>query len=433
MGAARRSRRTRGCEAIRLGLLDPAAHNNLGLSLHLLGRHTEAAGAFLNVLESRPDDAMAHTNLGAALRALGEQARALDHMKRAVDLDPNFASARNNLGQFLLESGRPDQALPHCQAAVALQPEMAEAHLSILGNVYRRCVHFAEARWCYGEAVRKNPEMSQACVSLALTLQLEGRWDDALPWLRRALEVQPGSLDYLALLAEAEVDREHFAESIECYQKMIERDPGDATAHNALGWLLQEEGQLDLSAEHLRTALRLQPDLAVANVTLGSLHEKMGDFVAAEACFRRLAIKDDAARSHARLAAWQCSCEAKVPRRRLQGNRRDGSLTRTRMTLARPEPLLRPGKRLGCARALCRSGPPTLAPRRTLSRLSPVSAAKHGARSGPEHERFVSGLIEGFGQPAVRATGERRAHDEAARVYRRPATLGYHTDRADPG
>ena len=213
----------------------------LGWRLHVLGRHVEAAGAFLAVLDSRPDDALAHTNLGAALRELGDKSRALEHMRRAVELDPRLAPARNNLGQFLLESGCPDQALPHCQAAIALQPEMPEAHNN-LGNAYRALGHYAEARWCYAEAIRLNPQMSHACTSLALTLQLEGRWDDALPWLRRATELQPGSLEYWKLLAKAEVEREHFPEAIDCYQEIIKRDPDDAKAHNTLGLLLQEEG-----------------------------------------------------------------------------------------------------------------------------------------------------------------------------------------------
>ncbi len=382
-----------GCQAIRLGLDDPAARNNLGLALHLLGRYPEAAGSFLNVLESRPDDAMAHTNLGAALRALGEQGRALEHMRRAVELDPQFASARNNLGQFLLESGRPDEALPHCQAAVALQPEMAEAHNN-LGNVYRALGHFAEARWCYGEAIRKNPEMSQACVSLALTLQLEGRWDDALPWLRRALEVQPNSLDYLALLAEAEVDREHFAEAIDCYQKILAHDPGDATAHNALGWLLQEEGELDLSAEHLRTALRLQPELVVANVTLGSLHEKTGDFAAAEACFRK-ALGDGAARSHAlaRLAMLlrgklpDDDCEA-IEQRLADSNATDPARLNLFFGLANVwDARRRYTEAADCARQ--------------ANALALAQFQRRNMVHDPaEHERFVSGLIEAF-EPAL--------------------------------
>jgi tetratricopeptide (TPR) repeat protein len=383
-----------GCEALRLGLDDPAARNNLGLALHLLGRYPEAAGAFLTVVESRPDDAMAHTNLGAALRALGEHGRALEHMKRAVEIDLQFASARNNLGQFLLESGLPDQALPHLQAAVALQPEMAEAHNN-LGNVYRALGHLAEARWCYGEAVRKNPEMSHACVSLALTLQLEGRWDDALPWFRRAIEIQPGSTDYLALLAEAEVDREHYEEAIDCYRKILEHDPGDATAHNAVGWLLLEEGQLDLSAEHLRTALRMQPDLMVANVSLGSLHEKMGDFAAAEACFRT-AVEDDAARSHAlaRLAMLlrgtlpDDDCKAIEERLVADSNASDPARLNLLFGLANVwDARGRYAEAAACARQ--------------ANTLALAQFQRRNMVHDPaQHERFVSGLIEGF-EPAL--------------------------------
>jgi tetratricopeptide (TPR) repeat protein len=382
-----------GCEAIRLGLDDPAVANNLGLALHLLGRFSEAAGAFLTVLESRPDDAMAHANLGAALRALGEQGQALEHMKRAVELDPQFASARNNLGQFLLESGLPDQALPHCQAAVALQSEMPEAYNN-LGNVYRALGHFAEARWCYGEAIRKNPEMSHACVSMALTLQLEGRWDDALPWFRRAIEIQPGSVDYLALLAEAEVDREHFGEAIDCYQRLIERDPGDAAAHNAVGWLLQEEGQLELSTEHLRTALRLKPDLVVANVTLGSLHEKMGDFTAAEACFRT-AVDDDAAKSHA-LARLAMLLRGKLPdddckaieERLAESNATDPARLNLLFGLAN----VWDARRHFADAAACA---------RQANALALAQFQRRNLVHDPaEHERFVSGLIEAF-EPAL--------------------------------
>ena len=141
---------------LRLGLDDPAVANNLGLALHVLGRHDEAAGAFLTVLESRPDDAMAHTNLGAALHALGEDDRALEHISGPSssirDSPPRGTTSDNSCWNSAFR----DQALPHCQAAVALQPDMAEAHNN-LGNAYRALGHFAEARWCYGEAVRTEP------------------------------------------------------------------------------------------------------------------------------------------------------------------------------------------------------------------------------------------------------------------------------------
>ena len=73
--------------------------------------------------------------------------------------------------------------------------------------------------------------------------------------------------------AEAAVDRERFTEAIVCYERMLEIEPSTAATHNALGSLLQEEGRLEESENHLQTALRLQPTLAIAHVNLGGVHE----------------------------------------------------------------------------------------------------------------------------------------------------------------
>ena len=135
----------------------------------------------------------------------------------------------------------------------------------------------------------------QAYVNLGQTLQLEGEWDGALYWLRTASEIEPGSLVFLALLAEAAVERELFEEAIACYWRMLEIDSTLAATHNALGWLLQEAGQLNLSEKHLKQSLTLRPDFAIAHVNLGGIQEKLGDFAAAEACFRA-ATRDENAR-----------------------------------------------------------------------------------------------------------------------------------------
>ena len=95
-------------------------------------------------------------------------------------------------------------------------------------------------------------------------------------------------------------------------QKNARRRPDDAKAHSALGLLLQEEGQLDLWPEQSpATALRFQPDLAVAHVTLGSHHEKMGDFAAAEAEFPER--HSTTVRLDARLARLAMLLRGKLP------------------------------------------------------------------------------------------------------------------------
>jgi tetratricopeptide (TPR) repeat protein len=271
--------------ALQLGLNDPGVLNNLGLAFEALGRHNEAAEAFRAAIALRPHDATCHTNLGTALRALDQKDQALDSFCRALEIEPDFAPALTNLGQLLLDLGQAGQALRHCRRAACLQPGLPEAHNN-LGNALHALGQFAEARLCYGEAIRLSPQMAQAYVNLGRAFQQEGEWDEALPWLRRATEIEPKSLVFLALLAEAAVERELFDEAIDCYERMLEVDSNLAATHNALGWLLQESGRLEESANHLQTTLSLRADFAIAHVNLGGIHEKLGNFAAAESSFR---------------------------------------------------------------------------------------------------------------------------------------------------
>ena len=236
-------------------------------------------------------------------RALDRKDHALDHFRRALATDPDFAPALTNLGQLLLELGQPGEALPYCRRAAILQSGLPEAHHN-LGNVLLTLGQTAEARQCYWDALRLNPHMTQALANMGRAFQAEGEFDEALSWLRQAAEIEPGSLLFLALFAEAAVDREQFDEAIATYQKMLQLDPSLAATHNALGWLLQEAGRLDESVSHLKTTLSLRSDFGIAHVNLGGIHEKLGDFAAAEASFRAgFCDKSSRSTALARLAA----------------------------------------------------------------------------------------------------------------------------------
>ena len=329
---------------------------------------------------------MAHTNLGAALRALNEKGQALDQFRLAVAIDPNLAPARTNLGQLLLDLGQADQALPHCQQAVLLQPKLAEARNN-LGNALRALGQCSGARSCYGEAIRLCPEMAPAHVNLAQTLQQEGHWDEALPWLRRATELEPNSLVFLALLADAAVERELFAEAIVCYQRMLELDSTLAATHNALGWLLQEAGRLDESEKHLRKCLCLQPSFAIAHVNLGGIHEMLGDFAAAETCFRAaLASETLPSLALARLAML------------LRGALPDADLELIERRLAGSDPSdpTRVNLLFGLAGVwdARRCYPQAAGCAREANRLAGVQSDRRNRSYHPdEHEHLVSGLI----------------------------------------
>ena len=96
---------------------------------------------------------------------------------------------------------------------------------------------------------------------LGLTAMRLGSWDEALAGLRRAVELAPKSVEYLRYLAEAAAVRELYHEVEACCQRMLELDPGQAVAQNALGWLAHEGGRYAEARQRYQSAIRLQPDL----------------------------------------------------------------------------------------------------------------------------------------------------------------------------
>lgn len=73
---------------IELSPEDASAHNNLGLSLHYLGRSTEAVGILQRGTELQPDFQRAWLTLGFVRSGMGQNDAAKQALKRAIELGP---------------------------------------------------------------------------------------------------------------------------------------------------------------------------------------------------------------------------------------------------------------------------------------------------------------------------------------------------------
>src|SRR5262249_25794091 len=85
-----------------------------------------------------------------------------------------------------------------------------------------------------------------------------------------------------SLLAEKEQDEPALAE----FQRALEFQPDYPEAHNGIGHILDERGDVPGALASYREAIRSKPDFAPAWVNLGQLHAKLGDLDQAQECFR---------------------------------------------------------------------------------------------------------------------------------------------------
>jgi tetratricopeptide (TPR) repeat protein len=368
----------------------PEALCNLGAALQGLNKFDEAVTPLRRALELRPDFAVAHNNLGIVLRELGQLDEAVGHFRRAVELDASFAPARTNLGQALLDRGQAEEALPHCQEAVRLAPDTAVLHHN-LGNAFRVLDRPVDARAAYLEALRLDPKLALTNAHMGLVLQREGQLDNALPWLKKATELEPENPSHWEWLAELHEELEEPGDALPCWERAVELDPTRTGAHLGLGWALQEEGRIDEAREHFLTGIRLQPDSGQARLNLGGLHEELGRLGEAEAAFREaLQVQPNFAIPLARLATL------------LRGKLPEADQAALERRLADPE--LPPGPRarlmFGLSHVLDARGEYARAGEllKQANALTQETNRQRREYVPSEHEAFINALIAGFDQ-----------------------------------
>ncbi len=195
----------------------------LAISHARAGRHGEAEGLLLCVLDDEPDNGSALFLLGQCALVTGRAAEAAALLARALALRPTHRECRISLARALLAAGQPQEALEaleplagdtglapaHClrgtalnmlkrpaeavlafTLALAADPGDAEAQLN-LGNAYAELDEPDQAQHHIRAALALAPDMVEALASLAHLLTSLGRLDEALAVSRRAIELDP--------------------------------------------------------------------------------------------------------------------------------------------------------------------------------------------------------------------------------------------------
>jgi tetratricopeptide (TPR) repeat protein len=113
-------------------------------------------------------------------------------------------------------------------------------------------------------------------VDTAADLVQKGRYEAALPELRRAEALNPSEASPHNNLGIALGETGKTAEAVIEYQKAIELSPDFAEAYNNLGNALARMGSVDEAVARYRKALELDPEYAKAHSNLGVALSRMG-------------------------------------------------------------------------------------------------------------------------------------------------------------
>jgi tetratricopeptide (TPR) repeat protein len=100
----------------------PFIRQNLAAALVRLGRQTEAAQEYAELLKLNPGDAVTQARLGMLLLQLGRLDEGIEHFRLAVEAQPRAAELHYLLANALGRKGRQQDAIDSYRKALALQP-----------------------------------------------------------------------------------------------------------------------------------------------------------------------------------------------------------------------------------------------------------------------------------------------------------------------
>jgi eukaryotic-like serine/threonine-protein kinase len=248
----------------------------------------------------------------------GGMTRALECYQRAIQLDPSSAMpyvalAQRGYHQAVYLDVRPRDVIPEALAAadraLQLDPEAAQAY--VVRGIIRT---FYEFNWKgagedFARALEINPSSAGAISGRAFWyLSPLGQANEALPELRRALDLDPRSL--LTRVAEVLVlglmgNRE---QEVERGRALVELFPGFWIAWYQYGIAHCFQGAQKTAVSAMEKGLAIAPGNVYLLAMLALVHGRQGNFQ--EAARIRSEIEQSAARRYVSLLARSLACES---------------------------------------------------------------------------------------------------------------------------
>lgn len=203
------------------------------------------------------------------------------------------------LGRYHLGKGNPEgwmKAVEYFERSIQIAPDYAAAYAGLSRARQQPSGFFAAdfrevespARQAALKAIELDDQLDEGFIALAnIKFLYDWDWTGAEQDLRRALELNPGSL-------EAHISYGHLLmfvgrhdEAVREGEIAVQLDPLSSWTEASLGWFLYRARKYEEALSHLQRALELEPRSVIANARLGLVYAQMGRHDEAIAVFEK--------------------------------------------------------------------------------------------------------------------------------------------------
>jgi len=253
-----------------------AASLNLGFLYHSRGDYAEAEPMLARAVRSQPNDFNARYLYGAALQALGRSDDALRQWRQAISIRPDHAkllqimAVEYGKGRYFRESAAA------AARALELQPDDSSLYLVAIKAHQDAADHPAALR--IAEAmVKRFPSMARAQFEYGYELHRAARPDEALPHLKKAMELDPSYEEPFFFYGEIMVKEGRWEEAIPALRRTIAIRRDYIAAWVMLARALIGHGRLELAKTELLKAIEADPKHPQPHLLLSQLYFRLGE------------------------------------------------------------------------------------------------------------------------------------------------------------
>jgi tetratricopeptide (TPR) repeat protein len=211
--------------------LDAYSFLRAGMANERTGNYPAAVKAYDRGLAVEPENVELLNAKGFALFQQGKSEEAVVSLQKAIDVDPKHWKSHNNMALASVDLGELEVAEAHYRESLAIEPQ--PAIYNDLGFVLARQGLPHEAAEMYRKSLELNPGSATAHYNLAASLAGSGELPEAEAHFKSSIEIEPTSRAYTALgMVQSQQGRRD--DSLASLRKAIELDPDNQQARQLL-------------------------------------------------------------------------------------------------------------------------------------------------------------------------------------------------------
>lgn len=228
-------------------------------------QHDDAERYLQRLLELDSHLAEAHYYLGQLAESRAEYELALDWYSRVEPGAQHWQEVQLRMAHLEGRLDRVAEARARLQDLRARDPGAALRLFLEEGVILTRAGMHEEALALYDRVLQVHPDNDDLLYARSLVAERLGRLDIAEADLRSILERNPDDARALNALGYTLADRtDRYQEALAYIERAHAQVPDDPAIIDSLGWVHFRLGNLELAREHLQRAYALQPDAEIA-------------------------------------------------------------------------------------------------------------------------------------------------------------------------